>query len=80
MHICDVLKASLGDLQVDRDLDAGEVTWWYREDTEKELREKTNSGKCGVDSIDNKRPLNTPKQKMALFELHLEPQGSCVEG
>lgn len=50
MHVRDMLEAGPGVLRVDRDLDAGEVTWWYREDPEKELREKVNSGKFGFDS------------------------------
>lgn len=57
----------LGVWEADRELDAGEVMCWYREDTEEELREKVSSGASGSDS-------------MTLFELHLEPQRSCMEG
>ena len=70
----------LGVGKVGRDLDAEEVTWWYREENKKELREKAHSGELGLDSSVSKRSLNTPKQKMTVFELHLQSQASCVAG
>lgn len=45
-----------------------------REETEKERREKVHcGGGVGSDSSVSKSRLNTLKQKMTVFELHLEP-------